>query len=502
MKKTTVFIIIAVFAVLCVSAFAIAAGRELETGTVAVSFIIEFTTPVELPEGYGVYNYDGAVMRIDGLGNNKGEPLDINNKLMANFLYCMGDAVFEGWDKDLDTYVCNEDTVFYGKINNDGCVPAFFKTVDESGQPVGAMQAKLINSPDVYDGRFSNLICFRKQGEKLEGDKYLPVLITMDMEEYVYDAESTHFTPEPDGYVMNEPTEFVCKYKKSAPEDVHKYTITFKAEFTTPMELPEGYSVFTFDELNRWYNSVLSTDNFPRPRYLGDGMKFLGWDTEIDSVLVTENMTFTAKFDNDGCVPVFFKSVDEDGEPIKALGVPDNYVRSTVVAVVKAGETLAAKTVPTLAQSLTYPEGSSWDENPIGYKADETKEFTYTYKYYYRVRFIAEQLYLDVEQYVHRGEAAKAPEIPADKGYLFISWDKDFSKVTEDMTVTALMYRYGDVNLDNTVNTLDAAIILRQCAGITKLEDTALTLADANCDGKLNTADAVKVLKIVAGMEM
>ena len=46
---------------------------------------------------------------------------------------------------------------------------------------------------------------------------------------------------------------------------------------------------------------------------------------------------------------------------------------------------------------------------------------------------------------VPNGEAATAPDAPTREGYTFIGWDKDFSSVTEDMTVTALyqINRYG-----------------------------------------------------------
>lgn len=39
---------------------------------------------------------------------------------------------------------------------------------------------------------------------------------------------------------------------------------------------------------------------------------------------------------------------------------------------------------------------------------------------------------------VNAGEAAEAPAVSDHKGYYFLGWDKDFSVVTEDMTVTAL----------------------------------------------------------------
>ena len=46
---------------------------------------------------------------------------------------------------------------------------------------------------------------------------------------------------------------------------------------------------------------------------------------------------------------------------------------------------------------------------------------------------------------VPTGEAATAPADPTREGYTFIGWDKDFSSVTEDMTITALyqINRYG-----------------------------------------------------------
>lgn len=41
-------------------------------------------------------------------------------------------------------------------------------------------------------------------------------------------------------------------------------------------------------------------------------------------------------------------------------------------------------------------------------------------------------------QTVEKGKAAKAPKNPAREGYIFKGWDKDFSKVTSDLTVSAV----------------------------------------------------------------
>ncbi|MBR3383525.1 MAG: InlB B-repeat-containing protein [Clostridia bacterium] len=69
-------------------------------------------------------------------------------------------------------------------------------------------------------------------------------------------------------------------------------------------------------------------------------------------------------------------------------------------------------------------------------------------------------------QVVSEGEAATAPNDPTREGYTFTGWDKDFSNVTEDITVTAQYrintytvtinyYRWSDV-LEDWVAAIDA----------------------------------------------
>ena len=58
------------------------------------------------------------------------------------------------------------------------------------------------------------------------------------------------------------------------------------------------------------------------------------------------------------------------------------------------------------------------------------------------------------------GEAATAPDAPTREGYTFIGWDKDFSSVTEDMTVTALYqinrYQVSFYDWDDTLLKTDS----------------------------------------------
>ncbi len=55
----------------------------------------------------------------------------------------------------------------------------------------------------------------------------------------------------------------------------------------------------------------------------------------------------------------------------------------------------------------------------------------------YTVRFVDYKGTVLSEQRVAPGEAAAAPVVPAREGYEFVGWDKDFSDITADMTVTA-----------------------------------------------------------------
>lgn len=70
----------------------------------------------------------------------------------------------------------------------------------------------------------------------------------------------------------------------------------------------------------------------------------------------------------------------------------------------------------------------------------------------YTVRFVDWDGTLLSEQEVAEGEAAVAPAAPSRIGYEFTGWDKDFSSVTEDMTVTAT---YSAIRYTLTINYVD-----------------------------------------------
>ena len=61
-------------------------------------------------------------------------------------------------------------------------------------------------------------------------------------------------------------------------------------------------------------------------------------------------------------------------------------------------------------------------------------------------------------------------------------------------------YRKGDANMDGSVTSADAALILRYVIGLESLSDTARTLADVNADGRITAADAAMVLRYIIGL--
>ena len=67
-------------------------------------------------------------------------------------------------------------------------------------------------------------------------------------------------------------------------------------------------------------------------------------------------------------------------------------------------------------------------------------------------------------------------------------------------TAETKTYTLGDVNMNESVNTADAVVVLKYCAGLIDFTDTELKLGDVNQDEKVNTADATYILKMAAGM--
>lgn len=153
----------------------------------------------------------------------------------------------------------------------------------------------------------------------------------------------------------------------------------------------------------------------------------------------------------------------------------------------------------------SHPEGNY---DTIAISRDVTIVATYTLdnhivKFYDGVT--GERLSL---QTVEHGSAAVPPEHPEHEGYEFQGWDKDYTNITENVSIYGICvpvgspeYSAGDVNEDGVVDQSDALLILRYALGV--IDDTTLNtqLADYNGDGAVNQSDALLVLRVALNIE-
>lgn len=69
---------------------------------------------------------------------------------------------------------------------------------------------------------------------------------------------------------------------------------------------------------------------------------------------------------------------------------------------------------------------------------------------------------------------------------------------TPEPTETPVPYELGDVDMNSSIDAVDALLILKHAAHISELEGVQLELADIEADEAINASDALKVLKIAA----
>lgn len=67
-------------------------------------------------------------------------------------------------------------------------------------------------------------------------------------------------------------------------------------------------------------------------------------------------------------------------------------------------------------------------------------------------------------------------------------------------TVSDSLVKLGDVNGDGSVNSLDAALILKYAAGLVSLTESQLAAGDCDDNGEVNSIDAAFVLRTAAGL--
>ena len=109
--------------------------------------------------------------------------------------------------------------------------------------------------------------------------------------------------------------------------------------------------------------------------------------------------------------------------------------------------------------------GEKWQLDDIFWSpaiAPATEDAAYDLAYVfsprkYTVRFQNWNFSLLKEQQVEYGKAAQAPADPTREGYTFKGWDREFSNIKADMTVTALFEKNKTQGIEDIVVPADKA---------------------------------------------
>lgn len=133
-------------------------------------------------------------------------------------------------------------------------------------------------------------------------------------------------------------------------------------------------------------------------------------------------------------------------------------------------------------QSVKYQQSATLPENAIrvGYTfkewvgtwenitADSTVTATYDINVY-KVDFVDHDGTLIDSQSIEHGKSATAPENPTREGYTFKNWDKDYSNITENLTITAVyeknhVHEYSEETERKDATCVEKGYVISKCS--------------------------------------
>ena len=177
-----------------------------------------------------------------------------------------------------------------------------------------------------------------------------------------------------------------------------------------------------------------------------EGHTFKGWDKDYSKIV--GNLTITAVYEANWYTVTF---VDYDGSVIDT-------------------------------QTVKYQEIATLPKNPtrVGYTFKEwqgvweniTEDSTVTATYdinVYKVDFVDHDGIIIDSQFIEYGKGATAPESPTRDGYTFINWDKDFSKITENLIITAVyeknhVHEYTEETERKDATCIEKGYVISKCS--------------------------------------
>ena len=187
-------------------------------------------------------------------------------------------------------------------------------------------------------------------------------------------------------------------------------------------EVTPVYFTVTFQD---WNGTVLKTEQVEQGKSatapadpVREGYTFIGWDKSFSNV--QSDLTVTAQYEKN-VVYYTVTFLDWDGTTLKTEQVEQGKSATAPAAPVREGYTF-----------------KGWDKDFSNVQSDLTITAQYSKNIvYYTVIFVDwDGTELKTEE-VEEGLSATAPAAPVREGYTFIGWDKDFSNVQSDLTVTA-----------------------------------------------------------------
>ena len=143
------------------------------------------------------------------------------------------------------------------------------------------------------------------------------------------------------------------------------------------------------------------------------------------------------------------------------------------------------------------------------YNVLKNKTETYLAQYaptYYTVNFVDGLTGSTIStQQVKQGQAATAPVPPTHEGYAFTGWDKDFSNVQGNMTVTAQYEQTyvplaGDADCNGAVTLSDISLVYLYVLGSGDLDAPGAANADFDSDGMVGFNDISLIYMYILGM--
>jgi len=237
-------------------------------------------------------------------------------------------------------------------------------------------------------------------------------------------ADSTYsytgiITPEAGSHIANTENLTASINVIVDPRIIVYYTVTFIADgdVISVQEVEEG--------------TAATAPEAPVP----DGYTFTGWDKDFSNV--TSDLNVNAVYE---AIPVTIVSLATFDFP---ESVPYGATEAQINALLplKVPFNMSNGSVAEISVTWTYEvSGQNYyftgmTESGFAFAINATEEPAPIN--YYIVTFLADGDVI-AEQGVEEGTAATAPTVPAKDGYTFTGWDKDFSKVTSNLTVNAV----------------------------------------------------------------